>query len=385
MKKQLSKPENWQDFERLCKKLWGEIWEVPNKIKRNGRTGQPQHGVDVYAIPSGENHYWGIQCKGKDDYTKSKLTEEEIDNEISKAKNFNPKLAVFIFATTSNKDSKIEEYVRLRDEESRSKGSFEILLFCWEDIVDLIEENRNTYNFYLNNNNFKENHQIKVYFENSKLETTVEPTYIRVFNRFYNTNKPSEDILREKAILGKRQLTALISPPSSKNINYALCKFGIYIINEGTKVIEDWKFKIEFDKNQIELITDNIGTGFPGMINFERATNKKTYCDDYEIRYYPLINQPFIQTDSRFFDAWVVPLPNITEIDFKWSIKARDYQDSGILKMKVIPKYEDRYRYIGVENDALIKDDELISVSSTEPKEEESLNTKLPPIWLKHK
>ena len=23
---QLQKPDNWQDFESLCKKLWGEIW-----------------------------------------------------------------------------------------------------------------------------------------------------------------------------------------------------------------------------------------------------------------------------------------------------------------------------------------------------------------------
>jgi hypothetical protein len=46
-KKQLRKPENWQDFESLCKKLWGEIWNCP-EIKKNGRKGQPQHGVDIY-------------------------------------------------------------------------------------------------------------------------------------------------------------------------------------------------------------------------------------------------------------------------------------------------------------------------------------------------
>ena len=83
MKKQLRKPENWQDFEGLCKKLWGEIWKVPNKIKKNGRLGQPQSGVDVYAIPKDEQKYWGIQCKGKDEYTKAKLTKKEIDEEIN--------------------------------------------------------------------------------------------------------------------------------------------------------------------------------------------------------------------------------------------------------------------------------------------------------------
>ena len=28
-KQQLRKPENWHDFENLCKKLWGEIWKCP--------------------------------------------------------------------------------------------------------------------------------------------------------------------------------------------------------------------------------------------------------------------------------------------------------------------------------------------------------------------
>jgi len=68
MKKSIRKPENWQDFENLCKKLWGEIWDCA-EIKKNGRSGQNQQGVDVYGIPKFDTEYYGIQCKGKDDYT----------------------------------------------------------------------------------------------------------------------------------------------------------------------------------------------------------------------------------------------------------------------------------------------------------------------------
>ncbi|MDP9959307.1 hypothetical protein J2T04_001186 [Chryseobacterium lathyri] len=25
-------PKNWQDFETLCLKLWGEIWNIPHEI-----------------------------------------------------------------------------------------------------------------------------------------------------------------------------------------------------------------------------------------------------------------------------------------------------------------------------------------------------------------
>lgn len=29
---QLKKPSNWQDFEKLCKLLWGEIWTCEDTI-----------------------------------------------------------------------------------------------------------------------------------------------------------------------------------------------------------------------------------------------------------------------------------------------------------------------------------------------------------------
>ena len=73
MKKSLRKPINWQDFESLCKMLWGEIWEISDKIKKNGRLGQAQAGVDVYGVPKNKIRYSGIQCKGKDDYAEAKL------------------------------------------------------------------------------------------------------------------------------------------------------------------------------------------------------------------------------------------------------------------------------------------------------------------------
>lgn len=79
---QIQPPENWQDFETLCKKLWGEIWHCTDTIKKNGRSGQNQCGVDVYGAPNDGIEYYGIQCKGKDNYTQSQLTKKEVDEEI---------------------------------------------------------------------------------------------------------------------------------------------------------------------------------------------------------------------------------------------------------------------------------------------------------------
>ena len=73
----LPRPENWQDFESLCKKLWGEIWSCA-EIKKNGRSGQKQAGINLYGILKGETSYFGIQCKGKDKYTGQNRKSEKL-------------------------------------------------------------------------------------------------------------------------------------------------------------------------------------------------------------------------------------------------------------------------------------------------------------------
>ena len=146
IEKQIQKPKNWKDFERLCKNLYGELWNCKDTIKMHGRNGQAQYGVDVYANPQGTG-YWGIQCKGKDEYTHKQLTKEEIDEEVSRAKNFKPSLKKFFFATTANSDTKIEEYIRMKCDENLSQDSFPVFVKFWDDIVLDLEDAECTLNY----------------------------------------------------------------------------------------------------------------------------------------------------------------------------------------------------------------------------------------------
>ena len=107
---QIPPPSNWQDFERLCCDLWKRIWNDPN-AQLNGRQGQPQAGVDISGCPAPEKLV-GVQCKGKDNFSKRKLTVRELEGEVSNAKNFEPKLTEFIVATSGPKDVAIEEKAR---------------------------------------------------------------------------------------------------------------------------------------------------------------------------------------------------------------------------------------------------------------------------------
>lgn len=136
---QIPPPANWQDFESLCCDLWRAIWQDPN-TQRNGRQGQPQHGVDVSGRPN-ENHLWaGVQCKGKDNYANKLLTENEVLDEVEKAKKFTPKLSEFIIATTGPKDSRIEELARKITEGHFRDALFSVHVWGWSDIVARIED-----------------------------------------------------------------------------------------------------------------------------------------------------------------------------------------------------------------------------------------------------
>src|SRR6185312_4096037 len=182
-KKVIPKPVYWTDFEDLCKRLWTEIWQYP-ETKKHGRSGQPQWGVDIYGRPSGG--YVGIQCKGKDEYSHQQLSKQEIDEEISKATLFQPALTKFYFATTSNRSTVIDTYIRQWDEKNRLEGKFEIHIFFWEDIADLIEQHSGTYNWYVNHQGFRQQSEATLIFDDGKPEITLRPHFTKRTKRYAN-------------------------------------------------------------------------------------------------------------------------------------------------------------------------------------------------------
>lgn len=354
MKKTIGKPENWQDFESLCKKLWGEIWNISDSIKKNGRLGQTQYGVDVYGIPKGENTYRGIQCKGKDDYSNGKLTISEIDSEIEKAKNFVPNLSVYIIATTANKDAKVEEYIRVRDIENRS-NSFEIHYFCWEDIVDLLEECSDTYNWYLNGIGQKDKYDFKVSFNNFGEDLILKPTFEK--------NKTRYILARNFASLQKLN----IKIPSSfefikemhfsSKINKSWCNFEIVLENTGKKVIDDWHFKLNFPEGVRKIYNE-----FESIYTISTPLNlRRVYVSDDEksLKYYPLNNEPLIQKDRRIFEMSILANHNVENIFAEWELLARDFNVSGKLKIVIEPEYIEKTDWTEVNSKEYLRPDEI--------------------------
>lgn len=132
----IAPPLTWQKFEDLCWQVYRSEWNDPT-IQKNGRSGQPQAGVDIYGH-SEPNRLVGIQCKGKSNYRDKELTEKQLKEEVAKAREFRPPLSHFILATSGDCDSKILKCVRLLNVEHRKAGHFTVQVSAWSDIRDLI-------------------------------------------------------------------------------------------------------------------------------------------------------------------------------------------------------------------------------------------------------
>jgi len=356
LQKTLRKPENWQDFESLCKKLWGELWEIPHKIKKNGRLGQPQNGVDVYGIPKNEKAYWGIQCKGKnDDYLDTKLTKKEIDKEIEKAKKFSPSLEVFIIASTQSKDVEIEQYVREKDIESRDSKSFEIILFCWEDIVDLIEENRETSNWYLGINNYRDKYDVQVSFDTGESEILVKPKFLKKITRYRvnRINIPTNDY---KLVLPK-----IPTMFESNEINRSWCELELTIRNTGSVVLEDWYLKLKLENPKKISDGFNVSIWLSNEIKKMMYDNRTLFEDKKtnSFHFEPATKEPLIQKSGRTFKILFIPHFEQSSMNISWEFFARDFDKSDNLTVNLEAEFKEELIYIPVESEQDVKEEKI--------------------------
>lgn len=132
-------PRDWQCFEDLCLDLWKRIWSDPYGQK-NGRGGREQNGVDICGRDHRTGRLEGVQCKGKDNYSKRRVTVKELQKEVEKAKGFEPPLDHFILAITGPKDPDVERCAREISVAHRERGLFAVSVLGWADILALLDD-----------------------------------------------------------------------------------------------------------------------------------------------------------------------------------------------------------------------------------------------------
>lgn len=127
----LPPPNEPAAFESLCLDLWKDIWG-DSGAQKNGRSGQPQAGVDVFGQQLGRSI--GVQCKQKDGLLRTMLTTAELEDEVKKAVHFAPRLRSFILATSGPRDGKVQERARQLTHSHKRRGLFTVRVWSWEDI-----------------------------------------------------------------------------------------------------------------------------------------------------------------------------------------------------------------------------------------------------------
>jgi hypothetical protein len=344
----LRRPSSWQDFETLCKKLWQEIWNCPG-IKKNGRQGQEQYGVDIYGVPQSETEYFGIQCKGKseyndDQYHHPQFTSEEIDIEIEKSKTFTPALKSLIFATTALKDSKIEAYVRQKDIEHRKLGLFEIHLFSWEDIVDLIDENRQTHDWYVLNQKYRQNCSAQVSFNDGAREASVIARYRRTDTRYVQKMLPKQGEYTANA-LGVIGLSKYLIPYKENHfglgimdkikVNHSYVPIQFKIHNSGSESIEDYKLSFKI-AGQIQDIKRN-NKSYPAISPGAYQTHSPTVTlskQDQSGKIVPYSRNLVSQDEYITEPFYIKPVLEPSTLTVTWQLLAKNYRSEGELKVR---------------------------------------------------
>jgi len=128
---EITKPLNWQDFQRCCVPLFRNIIRDP-QLQEWGREGQDQQGIDLFGFRDRDpKQPVGIQCKRINE----PITEETIRADVAKARKLRPDLTELTFASTSERDAKIQAAAAQITQELHAGGwSCRVSVMGWQDL-----------------------------------------------------------------------------------------------------------------------------------------------------------------------------------------------------------------------------------------------------------
>lgn len=122
------------EFESMIRDICALEWSDPNTDKF-GRKGQKQYGVDVYGQPATLNgRYRAAQCKLRT--TKDQLARQEIEAEISGAKQFPHELDTLIIATDAPRDTHTQILVDQISHREMNHGGFRVVIWFWDNVTE---------------------------------------------------------------------------------------------------------------------------------------------------------------------------------------------------------------------------------------------------------
>lgn len=123
---------DFNEFQSLTSDLCALEWEDP-ETKQFGRTGQAQHGIDVYGKPTdAEGKYRGAQCKLRT--RGDQLTESEIEKEVADAHSFRHPIDKLIIVTDGLRDTHTQLLINEISDREVANGGFKVAIWFWNDV-----------------------------------------------------------------------------------------------------------------------------------------------------------------------------------------------------------------------------------------------------------
>lgn len=127
---QLPIPTSWDEFENIVADVLKARWKTPH-VTRNGRSGQAQNGVDIFALARhcAAPGYAGAQCKRTEALAWTTVAES-----VMEAETFVPALGEYLICTTASRDARLQEQARALNLDRVQKGLFSVEVLFWEDL-----------------------------------------------------------------------------------------------------------------------------------------------------------------------------------------------------------------------------------------------------------
>ncbi|HEY3293595.1 MAG TPA: hypothetical protein VGJ85_08240 [Candidatus Nanopelagicaceae bacterium] len=130
-------PTNDDEFEQICLEVLRVDWNRP-ELQLFGKRGERQFGIDILDL-SGQTQLYAAQCKLKEEH--KSLTPSAIQTEVDNALLFTPKLDKYGILTTAKISTHSQRKIREINEKHRAEGWFEVELFTWDRICELLRQN----------------------------------------------------------------------------------------------------------------------------------------------------------------------------------------------------------------------------------------------------
>ncbi|WP_298960513.1 hypothetical protein [uncultured Roseibium sp.] len=126
-------------FQDFCLLLLKHEWD-DGYARLHGRSGQVQHGADITGSDK-RNGYdnAACQCKGSEKNEPRQISLKELEEEVEKAKKFDPKLDILIVAYAGERDQKLQRKAIALNLANKEEGLFKVELWSWDDMVERAE------------------------------------------------------------------------------------------------------------------------------------------------------------------------------------------------------------------------------------------------------